>query len=105
SKGPQAVVISPGPCTPNDAGISLELIEKISGLGEAQIPLLGVCLGHQCIGQYFGARIVRAPEVMHGKTSEILHEGQGVFRGLSNPFIATRYHSLIVENDSVPECL
>ncbi len=98
---PQAVVISPGPCSPNEAGQSLALIERFAG----KVPILGVCLGHQCIGQYFGGKVVRADRLMHGKTSPILHEGKSVFSGLPNPFEATRYHSLIVERASLPDCL
>jgi anthranilate synthase component 2 len=98
---PEGIVISPGPCTPNEAGISLEVVAK---LGE-RIPLLGVCLGHQCIGQAFGGKVVRARRIMHGKTSMIEHDGQGVYAALDNPFEATRYHSLVVENDSVPDSL
>ena len=99
--GPRRIVISPGPCTPNEAGISLELIARLAG----KIPMLGVCLGHQAIGQAFGGKVVRAGRVMHGKTSPILHEGQGVFAGLPSPFEATRYHSLLVERASLPDCL
>ena len=98
---PQGIVISPGPCTPDEAGISLEVIRRYAG----SIPILGVCLGHQCIGQAFGGRIVRAREVMHGKTSAIHHRGTGVFSGLPQPFTATRYHSLVIERASCPECL
>ncbi len=98
---PERIVISPGPCTPNEAGISLDLIMRF---GE-HIPLLGVCLGHQSIGQAFGGRVVRAGRVMHGKTSAIVHKGAGVFRGLPSPFTATRYHSLVVAQDDLPECL
>lgn len=98
---PDRIVVSPGPCTPNEAGISVPLIERFSG----QIPLLGVCLGHQSIGQAFGARIVHARELMHGKTSAISHNGRGVFRSLPNPFLATRYHSLVIERESLPDCL
>ena len=98
---PEKIVISPGPCTPNEAGISLAVVEAFAG----KIPLLGICLGHQSIGQAFGGKIVRARKVMHGKTSLIHHNGEGVFRGLSNPFEATRYHSLIIEQASLPECL
>jgi len=98
---PDAVVISPGPGRPEDAGISLQLIEALAG----EIPLFGVCLGHQCIGQAFGGKVVHAPSLMHGKTSEITHEGTGIFAGLPNPFVATRYHSLVVAADSVPETL
>lgn len=98
---PERILISPGPCTPNEAGISVPLIQAFAG----RIPLLGVCLGHQSIGQAFGGRIVRAREVMHGKTSLIHHDGRGVFHGLPSPFEATRYHSLIIERASLPECL
>jgi anthranilate synthase component 2 len=98
---PDRIVISPGPCTPNEAGISMPLIERFKG----EIPILGVCLGHQSIGQVFGGRVVHARRIMHGKTSEIHHLDQGVFRGLANPFIATRYHSLVVERESLPGCL
>jgi anthranilate synthase component 2 len=98
---PERIVISPGPGTPNQAGVTLEMIAKLG----AQIPILGVCLGHQSIGQAFGGAVVRAREIMHGKTSMIHHTGQGVFAGLPNPFEATRYHSLIVEKSSLPACL
>jgi anthranilate synthase component 2 len=98
---PQRIVISPGPCTPNEAGISMAVIEAFAGV----VPILGICLGHQCIGQVFGGRVVRARKVMHGKTSPIHHRGEGVFRGLSEPFEATRYHSLVVEKESLPACL
>ena len=98
---PTAVVISPGPCTPNEAGISLELIERLA----PSKPILGVCLGHQCIGQAFGGNVVRAPELMHGKTSQIHHNGETIFEGLPTPFEATRYHSLIVERETLPETL
>ncbi len=98
---PQGIVISPGPCTPDQAGISLEVIRRYAG----SIPILGICLGHQCIGQAFGGHIVRAREVMHGKTSPIRHRGVGVFRGLPDPFVATRYHSLVIERASCPDCL
>ncbi len=98
---PQAIVISPGPCTPDDAGICCELIEAAAG----KLPMLGVCLGHQCIGQVFGGRIVRAPRLMHGKTSEIFHDGAGVFSDIPSPFTAVRYHSLVIEPDSMPACL
>ena len=98
---PDAIVISPGPCTPNEAGVSLEVIEGLSG----EVPIFGVCLGHQSIGQAFGGKVVRAREIMHGKTSMIHHDGKGVFRGVPNPFEATRYHSLIVEKSSLPDCL
>ena len=95
---PERIVISPGPCTPQEAGISVELVQKLAG----KIPILGVCLGHQAIGAAFGGKIIRAPKLFHGKTSEIRHDGSGVFRGLPNPFTATRYHSLIVERKSLP---
>jgi anthranilate synthase component II len=98
---PEAIVISPGPCTPNEAGICLELVKKNKG----RIPLLGVCLGHQTIGQVFGGRVVRAPILMHGKLSKIYHDGTSLFRGLPDGFEATRYHSLIVELDTLPACL
>ncbi|HET6146878.1 MAG TPA: aminodeoxychorismate/anthranilate synthase component II [Polyangia bacterium] len=99
--GPTHIVISPGPCTPNEAGISLDVIQRYAG----KIPILGVCLGHQSIGQAFGGKVVRAQRVMHGKTSSIHHQGRGVFAGLPNPFEATRYHSLLVERESLPDCL
>ncbi len=98
---PEYIVISPGPCTPDEAGISLQTIEHFAG----KIPLLGVCLGHQSIGQAFGGKIIKAKQIMHGKTSMIRHNGKGVFRGLDNPFEATRYHSLVIERDSLPDCL
>ncbi len=98
---PDYLVISPGPCTPNEAGISLAAIEHYSG----KLPLLGICLGHQSIGQAFGGKVVRAKQVMHGKTSPIYHNNQGVFADLPNPFSATRYHSLVIEQSSLPECL
>ena len=98
---PERIVISPGPKTPTEAGICLELIQKFTG----RMPILGVCLGHQAIGQAFGGKVIRAPEIMHGKTSEIHHDGKTVFAGLPNPFPATRYHSLIVERASLPACL
>lgn len=100
-KSPEYLVISPGPCTPNEAGISLAAIEKFAG----QLPLLGICLGHQSIGQAFGGDIVRASKVMHGKTSPIYHSDKGVFSQLPNPFQATRYHSLVIDKNSLPECL
>lgn len=99
---PDRVLISPGPCSPNEAGNSLGLIEAFANTG---IPLFGVCLGHQCIGQFFGGTIVRADRLMHGKTSPILHNGQDLFKGIPNPFNATRYHSLLVERASFPEAL
>ena len=98
---PEKIVISPGPCTPNEAGISMAVIEAYAG----KLPLLGICLGHQSIGQVFGGDVVRARQVMHGKTSPIHHRGEGVFRGLSQPFEATRYHSLVVAKDTLPDCL
>ena len=98
---PEAVVISPGPGRPEDAGISLELIEQ---LGQ-ELPILGVCLGHQSIGQVFGGKIISAPELMHGKTSQVSHTGVGVFRGLENPLTATRYHSLVIERETCPDVL
>jgi len=98
---PAKIVISPGPCTPNEAGVSLETIRHFAG----HIPILGVCLGHQSIGQAFGGRIVHARAIMHGKTSKIHHGDVGVFHGLPNPFEATRYHSLVIEKDSLPDCL
>jgi anthranilate synthase component 2 len=98
---PARIVVSPGPCTPNEAGVSVPLIREFAG----KIPILGVCLGHQSIGQAFGGRIVHARQLMHGKTSPIQHEGAGVFRGLPQPFAATRYHSLVIERDSLPDCL
>jgi anthranilate synthase/aminodeoxychorismate synthase-like glutamine amidotransferase len=98
---PEAIVISPGPGTPDDAGISLDLIRAAQGA----VPLLGVCLGHQSLGQAFGGRIVRAPSLMHGKTSEVHHDGRTIFAGLPQPFTATRYHSLVIAPDSLPECL
>lgn len=99
--GPAGIVISPGPGTPDDAGISLAVIERFAG----QVPMLGVCLGEQSMAQVFGGKVVRAPYLMHGRTSEIHHDGRGVFRDLPNPFTATRYHSLVVERDSLPDCL
>jgi anthranilate synthase component II len=99
--GPEHIVISPGPCTPNEAGISVHVIEHFSG----KVPILGVCLGHQAIGQAFGGRIVHAGAVMHGKTSPIHHRGAGVFHGLADPFQATRYHSLVIDRQGLPDCL
>ncbi len=98
---PDRIVISPGPCTPNEAGVSLEVLATLSG----RVPILGVCLGHQSLGQAFGGKVVRAKTIMHGKTSTIRHHGTGVFAGLPDPFEATRYHSLVVEKDSLPDCL
>ena len=98
---PERIVLSPGPCTPNEAGISMALVEAFAG----RVPLLGICLGHQCIGQVYGGAVVRARQVMHGKTSPIHHRGEGVFRGLPTPYTATRYHSLVVPRDSLPDCL
>ena len=98
---PERIVISPGPCTPNEAGVSLEVLEKLSG----SVPILGVCLGHQSLGQAFGGKVIRAKTIMHGKTSLMHHKGQGVFFGLPSPFEATRYHSLVVEKESLPDCL
>lgn len=98
---PDHILISPGPCTPNEAGISLALLERFKG----EIPIFGVCLGHQSIGQAFGGDVIRADQMMHGKTSEITHDGRTVFEGLPSPFTATRYHSLIVKRDTLPDCL
>lgn len=98
---PEKIVISPGPCTPDEAGISMAVIKHFAGV----IPMLGICLGHQSIGQAFGGKIIRASKVMHGKTSLIHHTDSGVFSGLSNPFVATRYHSLVIDKTSLPDCL
>ena len=98
---PERIVISPGPCTPNEAGVSVDVIKRFAGV----VPILGVCLGHQSIGQAFGGRIGHARKIMHGKTSMIHHANKGVFRGLPQPFEATRYHSLVIEPDSLPDCL
>ncbi len=98
---PAGIVLSPGPCTPNEAGISMDVIRHCAG----QVPILGVCLGHQAIGQVYGGEVVRADQLMHGKTSAIHHDGKGVFRGLPTPYTATRYHSLVVAKDSLPQCL
>jgi len=95
---PARIVISPGPCTPNEAGISMDVIRRFAG----RVPILGVCLGQQCIGQVFGGRIVRAKQVMHGKTSKVFHDERGLFAGLDNPLVATRYHSLVIAPDSMP---
>ena len=101
ARRPDRIVVSPGPCTPREAGVSCAMIRELAG----RIPILGVCLGHQCIAEVFGAKVVRAGRIMHGKTSMIKHDGRGVFRGLPNPFEATRYHSLLVPEETVPECL
>ena len=98
---PSRIMISPGPGTPDESGVSLDVLRELSG----EIPILGVCLGHQALGQVFGGKVIRAKQIMHGKTSPVHHQGQGVFAGLPNPFDATRYHSLVVEQDSLPECL
>ena len=98
---PEKIVISPGPCTPTEAGISIDTINAFAG----KIPLLGVCLGHQSIGQALGGKVIRAPFVMHGKTSPVYHNNKGVFAGVKNPFQATRYHSLVIEKESIPDCL
>ncbi|MFW2374463.1 MAG: anthranilate synthase component II [Gammaproteobacteria bacterium] len=98
---PERIMISPGPCTPNEAGISMQVIEHFAG----KLPILGVCLGHQSIGQVFGGKIIHAKQIMHGKTSMIYHKNIGVFKGLSNPYEATRYHSLVIEKESLPDCL
>ena len=101
SLAPSHIVISPGPCTPNEAGVSVETIKQYAG----KIPILGVCLGHQSIGQAFGGKVIRAKQVMHGKTSNMHHKNKGVFAGLPSPFEATRYHSLVLEQETLPECL
>lgn len=101
ARRPDGVLVSPGPCTPNEAGVSLDLLRELGGV----LPIFGVCLGHQAIGQAYGGRVVRAGRLMHGKTSPILHDGRGVFRGIDSPFEATRYHSLLVERASLPACL
>ena len=98
---PEKIVISPGPCTPDEAGVSLEMIRRLG----ATTPILGVCLGHQAIGQAYGGKVVRAKRIMHGKTSAIRHRGEGVFAGLPDGYVATRYHSLVVERESLPDCL
>jgi len=98
---PERIMVSPGPCTPNEAGVSMQAIEHFAG----KLPILGVCLGHQSIGQVFGGKIIHAKEIMHGKTSMIHHNSKGVFKGLTNPYEATRYHSLVIEKESLPDCL
>jgi len=98
---PEKIVISPGPCTPTEAGVSVDTIKEFAG----KIPMLGVCLGHQSIGQALGGKVIRAPFVMHGKTSQVYHKNTGVFSGLKNPFQATRYHSLVIEKETIPDCL
>lgn len=100
-KQPSHIVISPGPCTPDEAGISMDVIRAFAG----KIPILGICLGHQCIGQVYGGKIIKADQVMHGKTSEIYHTGESVFGGVESPFVATRYHSLIIDPSTLPDCL
>ena len=99
--GPEAIVISPGPCTPAEAGVSCDIIRTLAG----KFPILGVCLGHQCIGQVYGARVVRADRLMHGKTSPVYHDGSSLYAGIPSPFTATRYHSLVIAPDSLPDCL
>jgi anthranilate synthase/aminodeoxychorismate synthase-like glutamine amidotransferase len=101
ARTPDAIAISPGPCTPNEAGISMDVVRRFAGV----TPILGVCLGHQCIGQALGGRIVRAPRVMHGKTSKIFHDEAGLYAGIENPFVATRYHSLVIAPDAMPDAL
>ena len=101
NSGSSHIMVSPGPCTPNEAGVSMAAIEALAG----RKPILGVCLGHQSIGQVYGGEIVHAREIMHGKTSPVIHSGVGVFKGLASPFVATRYHSLVIDKDSVPDCL
>lgn len=98
---PERVMISPGPCSPNEAGVSMDMIKAFAG----KKPVLGVCLGHQCIGQFYGGKVIRASRLMHGKTSPIRHDGREIFKDVENPFPATRYHSLIVERETLPECL
>jgi len=100
-QNPERIMISPGPCTPDEAGISMDVIKHFAG----KLPILGVCLGHQCIGQVFGGDVIHAREIMHGKTSQIHHQGQHVFSGLSNPYTATRYHSLVIDKNTLPDCL
>ncbi len=101
NSGSSHIMVSPGPCTPNEAGVSMAAIKALAG----HKPILGVCLGHQSIGQVYGGEIVHAREIMHGKTSPVIHSGVGVFRGLASPFVATRYHSLVIDKNSVPDCL
>ncbi|MEM8735179.1 MAG: aminodeoxychorismate/anthranilate synthase component II [Planctomycetota bacterium] len=101
ARQPSQILISPGPCTPAEAGISVDIVKRLAG----KYPILGVCLGHQSIGEALGAKVVRAPLLMHGKTDRISHDDKGFFTGLPNPFVATRYHSLVIEPDSLPECL
>lgn len=98
---PDRIMISPGPCTPNEAGISLAVLDRFVG----EVPILGVCLGHQCIGQYYGGDVIHAKQIMHGKTSLMQHTNQGVFAGLPNPYTITRYHSLVISRDTLPDCL
>ncbi|HEY4175712.1 MAG TPA: aminodeoxychorismate/anthranilate synthase component II [Kofleriaceae bacterium] len=100
-RGFRSIVISPGPCTPNEAGVSMDVIRAFAG----QVPMLGVCLGHQCIGQVFGGKVVRAPRIMHGKTSKMFHDEKGLFTGVENPFVATRYHSLVIAPETMPDSL
>ena len=101
TRDPDAIAISPGPCTPNEAGISMDVVSRFAG----KLPMLGVCLGHQCIGQVFGGRIVRASRIMHGKVSKVFHDERGVYTGIENPFVATRYHSLVIAPESMPDTL
>ena len=101
ARSPELIMVSPGPCTPDEAGVSMAAIKEFAG----KLPILGVCLGHQSIGQVFGGKIIHAREIMHGKTSLMHHKGEGVFKGLENPYTATRYHSLVIEKESLPDCL
>ncbi len=101
ARSPERIMVSPGPCTPDEAGVSMAAIKEFAG----KLPILGVCLGHQSIGQVFGGKIIHAGEIMHGKTSLMHHKGEGVFKGLENPYTATRYHSLVIEKESLPDCL